>query len=321
MKIKNFVPLVDRFRKSEALEWCPVSKGVLVDLWPNAQCFVMSPEVALATVKLAHRTPFPKELLEVAAPYNEYVVEFPMTSEIAAERGGERLGERQKPVSRVAAHIVVDNDEFTKVAFTPFWEFKDGSVGGGVITVLFSNVDPNIGQKVVIVGATTDIVFRTIPSVAFSKLILHRADKFADEQRKNKYLEDSFRAISEMLRSGSDVHDALCEIPILLFAWLTVLSCKTGVTRTEVPAHNARSSFPGKLGARKTRENSRSAYTLLSITAAENVENGGVVRKSEVDAHLVRGHFKRRKSGIFWWSPFVRGDGEPRKRTAYIVTA
>lgn len=24
--------------------------------------------------------------------------------------------------------------------------------------------------------------------------------------------------------------------------------------------------------------------------------------------HLVRGHFKIRKSGIFWWSPFVRGD-------------
>lgn len=28
----------------------------------------------------------------------------------------------------------------------------------------------------------------------------------------------------------------------------------------------------------------------------------------ETRAHLVRGHFKRRKSGMYWWSPFVRGN-------------
>jgi len=36
-------------------------------------------------------------------------------------------------------------------------------------------------------------------------------------------------------------------------------------------------------------------------------------------AHYVRGHFKQRKSGVYWWSPFVRGSGEPRKRAAYAV--
>jgi hypothetical protein len=25
--------------------------------------------------------------------------------------------------------------------------------------------------------------------------------------------------------------------------------------------------------------------------------------------HLVRGHFKIRKSGVYWWSPFARGQG------------
>ena len=28
----------------------------------------------------------------------------------------------------------------------------------------------------------------------------------------------------------------------------------------------------------------------------------------DIRAHLVRGHFKLRKTGAFWWSPFVRGD-------------
>jgi hypothetical protein len=27
----------------------------------------------------------------------------------------------------------------------------------------------------------------------------------------------------------------------------------------------------------------------------------------EIRAHLVRGHFKIRQSGIYWWSPHVRG--------------
>lgn len=31
---------------------------------------------------------------------------------------------------------------------------------------------------------------------------------------------------------------------------------------------------------------------------------------NDLRAHLVRGHFKRRKSGIFWWSPFVRGNSK-----------
>jgi hypothetical protein len=33
--------------------------------------------------------------------------------------------------------------------------------------------------------------------------------------------------------------------------------------------------------------------------------DGGGVRQ-----HIVRGHFKLRKSGVFWWSPFVRGDAQ-----------
>lgn len=38
-------------------------------------------------------------------------------------------------------------------------------------------------------------------------------------------------------------------------------------------------------------------------------------------AHLVAGHFKVRKSGVFWWSPFVRGDEQQGKviREGYQV--
>lgn len=44
--------------------------------------------------------------------------------------------------------------------------------------------------------------------------------------------------------------------------------------------------------------------------------------KAEIKQHLVRGHFKIRKSGVFFWRPYIRGDakhGEVR-RTRYDVT-
>jgi hypothetical protein len=36
--------------------------------------------------------------------------------------------------------------------------------------------------------------------------------------------------------------------------------------------------------------------------------------------HLVRGHFKTRASGIYWWSPFLRGRGEAVTGQRYAVT-
>ena len=38
-----------------------------------------------------------------------------------------------------------------------------------------------------------------------------------------------------------------------------------------------------------------------------------------VRQHLVRGHFKVRRSGIYWWSPHVRGKGSPAPRIGYTV--
>ncbi len=37
-------------------------------------------------------------------------------------------------------------------------------------------------------------------------------------------------------------------------------------------------------------------------------------------SHVVRGHFKIRKSGIYWWSPFIRGGDEAITARTYKVT-
>jgi hypothetical protein len=38
----------------------------------------------------------------------------------------------------------------------------------------------------------------------------------------------------------------------------------------------------------------------------------------DIQAHPVRGHWKLRSTGLFWWSPFIRGTGSVRSKP-YLV--
>jgi len=60
-------------------------------------------------------------------------------------------------------------------------------------------------------------------------------------------------------------------------------------------------------------------YTHVYLDKVEYIKNDAPVMRTDIQAHMVRGHFKRKKNGIFWWNPFVRGRGKLNKREAYIV--
>lgn len=48
----------------------------------------------------------------------------------------------------------------------------------------------------------------------------------------------------------------------------------------------------------------------------------GLMSREEAGRHTVRGHFKIRKTGVYWWSPFERGDPTRRlQRDEYRVDA
>jgi hypothetical protein len=53
-----------------------------------------------------------------------------------------------------------------------------------------------------------------------------------------------------------------------------------------------------------------STHTVLKIRPAHKpslLQQTGSARSGEIRAHFVRGHFKTRRSGIFWWGPHMRG--------------
>jgi len=72
-------------------------------------------------------------------------------------------------------------------------------------------------------------------------------------------------------------------------------------------------------GKSKRRALREFAITRLSVGRKLQKSGTGVTREM-ARQHLVRGHFKVRKGGVFWWSPFVRGNQDisvPRER--YVV--
>jgi hypothetical protein len=61
--------------------------------------------------------------------------------------------------------------------------------------------------------------------------------------------------------------------------------------------------------------------THLRLSQAQSrAMRAGWMSRSDAGLHNVRGHFKIRKSGVYWWSPFYRGDPtKPIERAHYKV--
>jgi len=97
---------------------------------------------------------------------------------------------------------------------------------------------------------------------------------------------------------------------------VTLMNARNGITRTVMPAIKP----PAGAGKKTKREKSRSKFTVVSLSDVEQVDSEGKVTPRNLpSAHKVRGHFKRKKKGLYWWRPHVRGLGQLQEREAYVV--
>ena len=67
-------------------------------------------------------------------------------------------------------------------------------------------------------------------------------------------------------------------------------------------------------------------YSTVEITlnrAASRAAGDSAEAREAMRLHLVRGHFKVRKTGVFWWHHFMRGDETQGvvARKAHTITA
>lgn len=118
----------------------------------------------------------------------------------------------------------------------------------------------------------------------------------------------------EMLKIEFTTGPSIATQGLLMALSLSLI--KTGVKKTKSQC----SIIRARKGGQKKRTGVRKHFfTTVTLDALEVIKGNQIGKREGVTAHTVRGHFKKRKSGLFWWSPFVRGKGQLREREAYNV--
>jgi hypothetical protein len=301
-------PLLDRFFDRGVSN----NYGIPTDFKNNApknkvQTFVLSPEVALSAEMLVRSKSFKMpSIAELHMPYPYTAIEYPMTEEIRKLRHNGTINGTIE-ISRIGAYI----QEVSEGMFTclPYWELVDGRLQHSFVTFLFGTDWPTTLKISLSANVNGDgaVDANLIPCASFIKAA-----------QEAKVPPERLWQLLQTPEAQQHIREAASEIPCLMFASYLLLSCKSGVGRTKVPARVPPKGM--KLGGKKQKAYSASSYTLLHLEEIETVApDGSISRRSDISAHYVRGHFKQRKSGVYWWNSFVRGNGEPRKREAYLV--
>jgi hypothetical protein len=304
---KSFKPLIERFRDKKFIR--DAKRDVTFDLLtvgtPHTQVFVVSPEIALAAEELVRSKTFKMpDISELRFPYEDMAIELPITEEVRKLRNTLAPGTHE--VDWIALHIHA-KDGF--VSCTPYYSYVKGMMEPSLFS--FALGMDALPLPKVRVGIPSNISeyreFSVLPSRTLTEMMYKRG--MPPEKIGNFYAAPQAET---MIREG------VVELPLMLFACSVLLNCKTGVSKTVVPAKKPASGT--KFGAKKRSSHSHGSYTMLHLSEIEDVAtDGSISKQTNIAAHYVRGHFKQRKSGVYWWSSFVRGTGELRKRSAYVV--
>jgi hypothetical protein len=113
----------------------------------------------------------------------------------------------------------------------------------------------------------------------------------------------------------SSIDDLDGEYPFML-AFIIMLNAKGAVDNTKEDL--------SRLNTTRTRRGRRPLREFMVTTlhldkTSRNVGKARGLSQEAIRRHLVRGHFKTRKTGIYWWSPFLRGHGDTVMRERYAV--
>ena len=163
-----------------------------------------------------------------------------------------------------------------------------------------------------IIDSTHEVKVVAAPSNLWVSLVQLQSGKPIQEH----YMYNNFPHAGEIgltdeaMREGARV--AWSAIWLLNF----LIQYRSGVKRYAV---TPKQTVKDKLNKGKSKRRGARRYTHVYLDKLEYIKNDAPVMRTDMQAHMVRGHFKRKKNGIFWWNPFVRGRGKLNKREAYIV--
>lgn len=267
----------------------------------------------------------------VRAPFKETWLEWNGGSYGVGERGN-KYG---TPVpERVGAHIQALDDDMRRIGITFAWRHA-----GKPISICPVGIVANWHDKwrlgAIKYASESDDQFRR----RAKSLVPARRAKWldSDEELKalrelserqtpaiNPYMKEYFEAAE---RRGSQAQvrsmfdQAMRDIEgegSVVFALLCLMNSRNCV---ETAVGDQRAERQSRRARGKKPPLSYSTVTINLSRRDQRIAEGVGATPAEIREHIVRGHFKVRRTGVFWWRPFFRGDAEIGRveRTGYRV--
>lgn len=289
-----------------------------------AQKFVLSPDVLEAAERLANSKP--RSLLDAIAlcalPHDRMWIEFAYHYQMSP-RDNQSLKQAER-MGLLVRSMDEDNKRFS-VAFN--WTFKD---------------DPMVRVCPIGVLVNWSDGWKPLPTVfSASKRLIEADPEFMaldDVNREAMVLLESRQAIAlspysrkiwehlertqpaETARAGQAYVDSIRGDVQLLQAVICLLNSRNciGLTRGVMPERKGNSARVSRKGFRGL------SYSTVTINLSRRDSDAAAadgMSAGEIRKHIVRGHFKIRKGGVYWWRPFIRGKAEfgEVKRVGYRV--
>jgi hypothetical protein len=317
-KAPKYKPMIDSLRPlgdvGDVLKFTPAIRK-------NAESFLLTPEIAEEAEQLLLRTlggkddPIDsdklKKLGELAVlPYPTTVIEWPITDGMRKRRNSVARPILMSALNITHMGVLLHKESPDSTAFDvqSFVRIDDGTCDLAIGSLLMDtreNVDKLPSKpKCVPLGN-----FYAIPCVSF--LIQNFVDCIVDPRIRQSQVDSLVAQLN-----AEQIKAAMFEAVYVLLGVLPIINSNSGTRHTVVP----RAVVSPGLGKNARRKLSRAKFTVISLSDREDVDSeGNITPRKLIAAHKVRGHFKRTKTGVRWWSPHVRGHGELQEREAYIV--
>jgi hypothetical protein len=289
------------------------SKNISTD---GVEIFVLSDELSLAAQTLLNspENVVPNDLSTLRLPYNKIAIELKQTEEVKALRRKQSSTKEDDPslypISVTGMLITAYPEHGNTITIQSYWEYEGMNSVEVSMICLILNAHEAIKRNTrtaIIKYPFTTLEVAVLPS---PYIVSRMLDKDLPSINLDFFKDPDI--LSQLIKESSD------ELTTNLFAALMLINCKSGVSATRISGKTLSPAFSKKL----RKKLSSPSYTVLSISESESVTPTGVVsRRSDISAHYVRGHFKCRRGGTYWWNPYIRGKGEVRKREAYRVVA
>lgn len=279
---------------------------------PEVQQFVISPELSYEVFKLSNSftnnvEEFRNLLPKARPPYVECCVELPITKPIAETMVRDTNPEHDEALRRIGAYIHTSQREDGSLMYMMYMYYE--FITGAVQTSLISYVHNENRELEGFVALRFDNL-ETLWNAGINPMI----DKGFSKHGKTAKEMIDFMGGADVIKLS--IMDTIHDIPLLFFSWLFLLNSKSGITSRNVPIRRVPSAY----GKKHKIQRGRSAYTIVALDDIEYINDDNLVCNRElVTAHRVRGHFKQRSKGIYWWRPHVRGKGDLVDREGYKV--